>query len=134
MLGGGNPVSSSNPAGTGSSFNYLGKHAYAFSGVVTDNTSGSAATTVLKFSTQNTYVVGKLTLINDEQGGATIFVDAFLNNEKIIKIITDVSSAANPFIQNPLHILIEPNSTFELKVGANAEVDFSAVFVGDAYA
>ena len=31
MLGGGNPVGSSNPAGVGSSINYVGKHAYAYS-------------------------------------------------------------------------------------------------------
>ena len=39
MLGGGNPVGSTNPTGVGTSVNYIGKHVYANSGAVgvTDN-------------------------------------------------------------------------------------------------
>jgi len=133
MLGGGNPVSGSNPAGTGQSLNYIGNHAYAFSGVVTDNSSGSAATTILKFTTGNSYVTAKLSLYNDESGGAAIYVRADLNGETILRTNTDSAASSAPFIDNPLHILLEPFSTFELKGGASASVDFTAILVGEVY-
>ena len=105
MLGGGNPVSGANPAGTGQNLNYIGKHAYAFSGVVTDNSSGSAATTVLKFTTGNAYIVAKLTVTNDESGNAPIYLEAFTNGEKIIRAVSDSSSTAAAFMDNPMHLL-----------------------------
>tara|TARA_Y100000310_G_scaffold256277_1_gene264050 strand:- start:158 stop:562 length:405 start_codon:yes stop_codon:yes gene_type:complete len=134
MLGGGNPVSGSNPAGTGQNLNYIGNHAYAYSGVVTDSSSGSAATTVLKFTTGNAYIVAKLSLFNDESGGAAIYVRADVNGEQILRTNTDSAASSAPFIDNPLHILFEPFSTFELKCGANASVDFTALIVGEVYA
>ena len=57
MLGGGNPVSGSNPAGTGSSLNYIGKHAYGYSGVIAVN---NVEKTLLQFSTGNLYIVAKV--------------------------------------------------------------------------
>ena len=54
--GGGAPnVAGSNPAGTSTSLNYVGKHAYAYSGDV--SVSGSL-TTMLEFTTAEQYVVG----------------------------------------------------------------------------
>ena len=50
MLGGSNPVSSANPAGIGTSLNYLGKHAYATSGQFADTQTQA---TMLKFTTAN---------------------------------------------------------------------------------
>ena len=63
MLGGGNPVvGGSNPSGTGSSINYIGEHAYAYSGEIT---SGSGTTkTLLNFITaSNSYIVGTIHLV-----------------------------------------------------------------------
>ena len=45
MLGGGNPVSGANPSGTGTILNYIGSHAYAYSG---DVSVDGNATTMLK--------------------------------------------------------------------------------------
>ena len=56
MLGGGNPVSSANPAGTGTTLNYIGKHVYANSGPIVI-TNGADAT-LLEFTMGNSYVVG----------------------------------------------------------------------------
>jgi hypothetical protein len=58
--GGGAPnVAGTNPAGTGSGLNYLGRHAYAYSGGYSASTS---AVTALEFTTGNEYVAGVLTL------------------------------------------------------------------------
>lgn len=132
MLGGGNPVGS-NPAGTGQNLNYIGKHAYAYSGVVTDSGSGSAATTVLKFTTGNSYITAKLTLVNDETGSAAIYVRADINGETVLRSNYDSSASGSPPMDTPIHMLLEPNSTFELKAGSTASVDFTAFIVGRVY-
>jgi hypothetical protein len=134
MLGGGNPVSSSNPVGTGQSLNYIGKHAYAYSGVVTDQSSGSAATTVLKFTTGNAYITAKLTILNDETSSASIFIRLDANGEQIIRSNYDSSASGGPPTDNPIHLLLEPHSKYELKCGGSANVDFTALIVGEVYA
>jgi len=62
MLGGGNPVGGgSNPAGIGKSLNYIGNHAYAYSGAVNVDQTGSFIT-LLQFNTSNQYIVGNVIL------------------------------------------------------------------------
>ena len=58
MLGGGNPVGSSNPSGIGQTLNYVGKHAYAYAGALPASTSAEVR---LKFTTGNSYLVGRIT-------------------------------------------------------------------------
>ena len=134
MLGGGNPVSSSNPAGTGTSLNYIGNHAYAYSGVVTDSSSGSAATTVLKFTTGNAYIVAKLSIFNDETGNGAIYLRADTNGEQVFRANFDSQASGSFQVQNPINLLLEPFSTFELKCGSSVDADFTAFIVGDVYA
>ena len=57
IAGAGNPTGGSNPAGTSQGLNYVGEHAYAYSGNLTVGSTGSV--TALKFATGNSYVVGK---------------------------------------------------------------------------
>ena len=133
MLGGGNPVSG-NPAGTGQTLNYIGKHAYAYSGVVTDGGSSSAATTILKFTTGNAYITAKLTLLNDETGSGLIYVVANMNGETVLRANFDASASGSPPMDTPIHMLLEPHSTFELKAGSTTSVDFTAFIVGEVYA
>jgi len=59
MLGGGNPVSSSNPSGTGSGLNIIGNHAYFSPSALACDTSD---TIIGKFSTGAYYVVGTFTV------------------------------------------------------------------------
>ena len=77
MLGGGNPVSGANPSGTGTILNYIGKHAYAYSGNV--SVDGNH-TTMVKMSTQNSYVVGTLQVGSSESGNDDIELILLLNN------------------------------------------------------
>ena len=53
ILGGAGNVAGSNPAGTGSSLNYIGNHAYAYSGAIAFD---SNETTALLFDVGNIYV------------------------------------------------------------------------------
>jgi hypothetical protein len=133
MLGGGNPVSG-NPAGTGQTLNYIGKHAYAYSGVVTDSSSGGAFTTILKFTTGNAYITAKLTILNDETSSSPVFVSGIMNGEVVIRSNYDSSATGSPPMDTPIHLLLEPFSTFELKAGSTSNVDFTAFIVGEVYA
>ena len=57
--GGAGNTAGGNPAGTGSGINYVGNHAYAYSGnVAVDNN----ITTLLQFNTQNNYVMANIQL------------------------------------------------------------------------
>ena len=69
MLGGGNPVSGANPSGTGTILNYIGSHAYAYSG---DVSVDGNATTMLKMQTQNSYAVGTIQVGSTESGNDDI--------------------------------------------------------------
>ena len=55
--GGAGNIAGSNPAGAGTSLNYIGNHAYAYSGMLAFDNN---ATTLLRFTTGNEYVVATL--------------------------------------------------------------------------
>ena len=133
MLGAGNPVAGSNPAGIGTALNYIGNHAYAYSGIITDNNSGSAATTALKFTTGNSYINTKIIITTDEIGAQQQFVSVILDGQVILKHASDSSSTSNDFFDQPFRILIPPYSDFEVKIGAGATIDFTAMLVGRVY-
>jgi hypothetical protein len=81
MLGGGNPVSSSNPAGTGTTLNYVGNHAYAYSGLIgIDN----GAPVMLDFTTGNSYITATFDYGNSTTSGDDIQFKINLNGETIM--------------------------------------------------
>ena len=121
MLGGGNPVGGSNPVGIGSSLNYIGKHAYAYSGeiIVNNNTQ-----TMLEFETGNQYIVAKFTygvdrnaaLGGNKQIGFTISMDS----QKIMQIVTYTNSTHSVLdFDNNYSVLIPPFT----KVKIESETD-----------
>ena len=133
MLGGGNPVSGANPSGTGTILNYIGKHAYAYSGNV--SVDGNH-TTMVKMSTQNSYVVGTLQVGSSESGNDDIELILLLNNENII--VQSFSNTFSTSIQgyNELEILIPPFSLMELTLkvaGGTPPTICQAMFQGRVY-
>jgi hypothetical protein len=138
LVGGGGAGNTlgSNPSGTGTSVNYIGtgpiRHCYAYSGVITD-ASSAASSTALKFTTGNSYIQAKLTITNDEASTAAIFIEAFMNGEKVMDQVSDSAASSNPYVANPYYLLIPPYTEFELKLGANASVDFTAWLTGRVY-
>ena len=65
--GGGAPnVAGSNPAGTGSSINYVGNHAYAYSGIIASTTTEA---NMLDFTIGNQYVMAQFSWGYDAQIG-----------------------------------------------------------------
>ena len=132
MLGGGNPVSSSNPAGIGQSLIYLGKHAYAYSGTVQANTDEAIA---LKFSTGNQYIVGKFDIVVDADtlGANYLKFKLELDGQEVInsRERRDLGDIGN----YPVNLIVPPYSLMEFKFPANGtNADVAVLFTGEVYA
>ena len=138
MLGGGNPVGSSNPAGTGNSLNYIGDHAYAYSGMFGSNTN---AQTCLKFDTGNQYILAKLTvtgvtenLSNIGNGSQTCYT-VKINSEDVFHIKLATDQEDSPTLE-VIPMLLEPNSKIEISVissDTNGNLKSSVSLVGRVY-
>ena len=132
--GGGAPnVAGSNPAGTGSSINYIGNHAYAFSGAVEDAGSGSAAQTCLKFTTASSYIIADIGWVCDYQGPNNQFIDILIDGQSVFTGVYD----DDPHTTNdqPLKILIPSFSQFEFKWGLTGVTKkVTVVLTGRVYA
>ena len=114
MLGGGNPVGGSNPSGTGSIINYLGNHAYAYSGEIT---SGSGTTkTMLDFVVaSNNYIDATIQFgfggarSNDDERGE-IYIDGELVASNIYNNNYERSEL------NDFKVLLAPQTHVEVKM------------------
>ena len=129
MLGGGNPVGSSNPSGTGSSLSYVGDHAYANSGFFTaaETTNGLD---VLKFSTGNSYIVGTLTFngyaaVSEPPFGTDGACELKFNDEIVAVLKNSTASEVMPTNQF-IDIIIPPYT----KVNVRIEADGTNTTVG----
>ena len=139
ILGGAGNVAGSNPAGTGSSLNYIGDHAYANSGTFG---STNANQTMLSFVTGNSYVVGELTLTGGTEftsagipNGNTTAYQLSFNDQVVAVYKIDSNEEDSPsFIVAPL--LLEPFTKVEvltISSANNTEDLISANFVGRVY-
>jgi hypothetical protein len=96
--GGAGNVAGSNPAGTGTSLNYIGNHAYAYSGTFTGSSTDQ---TVLDFSTGSEYLVGELQVnapVDDDatEVGSTLVARISFNNEEIALLKCESATADTP--------------------------------------
>jgi len=141
MLGGGNPVSSGNAAGIGTSLNYLGEHAYATSGNIPDLDSQQ---TMLKFTTANSYIIGKFsffgsTHINQASGsigtGNIANFQLLLDGQVVAVVKTDTAQEDMP-AEMVIPMLLPPFAKIEIKVVSAAAASTYATqvtFVGRVY-
>ena len=107
MLGGGNPVSGSNPTGIGSSINYIGKHAYASSGIINvDNNE----TDLLKFSVASgQYVVATFYFNMIQAQGEQYLYKIYVNEQVINGYNAPGGSDTVTSADNPIQVLLAPN-------------------------
>ena len=137
MLGGGNPVSGNNPAGVSSNLNYIGKHAYAYSGSIT--LPANSLTTMLNFSTANdSYVVGTFQLEGDfkQLGNDGINYQMLIDDQIVFDTDYSPSNDAQ-YADSPTNILLPPNSKIEIKAThsqGGVNIDFQAMIVGEVHA
>ena len=132
--GGAGNVGGGNPAGIGTSLNYIGDHCYAYSGVIGATSSG---TTYLEFTTGSLYIVGTVQCnyaINQAEDMAyEIKMDGQTVQKWINAGATGVSNAGfEP--QNAQNVVIPPFTRFELVItSASTTRDQAANLVGRVY-
>ena len=134
LIGGGGAgnVAGGNPAGTGTSVNYIGDHAYAYSGAITTTTASSAATTYLDFSTGNEYIVGTFHWLEAYTGNANRFIDIQINGESVMAGQADDS--ANQLYAQPIILLLPPFSRVTVKYGIGGQtIDVTWIMTGRVY-
>jgi hypothetical protein len=133
MLGGGNPVGGTNPAGTGSTINYIGDHAYAYSGSVDcDNNK----TTMLKFATGSQYIVAEFNLSSNTSSGDDFNFLIEINGEGIVSSRIIAPNDISEHMLNPLKLIITPNSTIQVSLQnatQAATVQWNVTMVGRVY-
>ena len=107
MLGGGNPVGGSNPTGIGSSINYIGKHAYASSGIITvDNNE----TNLLKFAVASgQYIVATFYFNMIQAQGEQYLYKIYVNEQVINGYNAPGGSDTVTSADNPIQVLLAPN-------------------------
>ena len=135
--GGAGNIAGSNPAGTGTSLNYIGDHAYAYSGIVSAGATQDQDYTLLEFTTGNSYIVAQ---INFYYADAAIFNDfrykVFLNDQEIISY--EVKSAQDPSQNTEWKPLLIPSFSKITMTAANTEGSFArnqtATLTGRVYA
>jgi len=93
-------------ASVGPGLRYIGEHAYALSGQVTDAASGSAATTCLDYTSGEGYIIAKFAFGSDATGADTQFIDLSFNDLSVFKTEYDNSPMIND--DQILKILIPP--------------------------
>ncbi len=129
MLGGGNPVGGANPAGVGSTLNYIGNHAYGASGSIdVDNN----VTTLMNFNTSNAYVIAEFHFVRFDSGEDDIQFVIEQNGEDIAAVETHSAQ----YRYNQIKILLEPFSKYIIKgqnTGGTASIGSGVTVVGRTY-
>tara|TARA_Y100001963_G_C6603034_1_gene363446 strand:+ start:115 stop:540 length:426 start_codon:yes stop_codon:yes gene_type:complete len=136
--GGGSPnVTGGSAAGVGSSLNYIGNHAYGYSGTV--SIAPNSLTSMLKFNTaNNSYVVGTFQLEGDfaQVGNDSIRYQLLIDSQVIFDTDYSPSNDAQ-YADSPTPILLPPNSSIEIKAThsqGGVNIDFQAMIIGEVYA
>jgi len=129
LVGGGGAGNTVNPAGTGTSINYVGNHAYGYSGII-QGTGGEDV--LLKFSTSSEYIVGEWAPIYASDAGDNATWSVKLDGQIIWEVVSTAATQAS-FGNMGNKILIPPYSNVEflVTIGNNREV--GVAFAGRVY-
>jgi hypothetical protein len=130
--GGAGNVAGSNPAGVGTSLNYVGNLVYAYSGDVTLNASLANPTTLLEFTTGAELIFGNVSWGSDVVGGNDTRVNISINNQRIF--ICRYSNGENESNDQPLNIIIPPFSKILIAIGSEVSETATAIFTGEIHA
>ena len=121
MLGGGNPVGGANPAGVGTSVNYI-RHptktlVYGYSGTVL--VTGGSDVVGLKFTTGNEAIDGKVMVqyMDDAADGDDSLFKINMDSQRVVGAIVGTNfGGANPALgpENWIPIIIPPFTNVEM--------------------
>ena len=111
--GGGAPnVAGSNPAGTGTTLNYIGDHCYANSGFLPF--TNSAEVTLLKFTTGNSYVVADILLMRNDQNSDNSAHRIYIDDQLVGSV--PQNSGSIQMGGQPIIYLFPPQATIKITV------------------
>jgi len=119
-----------NTASTGLTLNVIGKHAYAYSGVVG---VPQATTTLLLFETGAEYIKGILAIQNGSGSGDDMQYEVLLNGEVIVSSRSETTDENDQF---PMHLIFPPFTTVLVtgyNVSSGASRDHTTIFEGRIY-
>ncbi len=125
-------LGAANPAGTGTSINFIGKHAYAYN----YNSAASGVFTALDFNTGNEYIVGFVSAGQDNKVGSEHEFRIKINGEIIFESKNDNGvqvTAYSPFT-SPINVLLPANSHIQIEVEVSATTPVAVTFTGEVYA
>jgi hypothetical protein len=134
LVGGGSAgnVGGSNPAGTGTSLNYIGNHVYGYSGNFVS--SGTDDTTYLEFDVAlNQYIVGRFEFMYDESANIDINFDVNFNDESIASFIIGNAGSAGTGLQPAVVNVIIPGGTKVKATCKGSNSNFTVGFTGRVY-
>ena len=113
--------------------NYIGKHCYCYSGQVSDSGTSGPNTTAMDFVTNiGTYIVGKFQYEPNHEGSLVIDIVVEFNGVRVYDSEFDASPAHGMW-NNPLDIIIPPNTHVRVLWGASAGQDASFQFTGEVF-
>ena len=108
-----------------------GDFAYAYSGIINDAASGSAASSMLKFTTGNFNFVGHLNFTDDHVANDNMYLTMTLNGATVINLVYRSEPTAHDL--NPYNVFIPAYTEVEIKFGSTGVVDGTAWLVGRIY-
>ena len=133
MLGGGNPVGGQNPAGIGSSLNYIGKHAYLYTGAVNIN---NVETNLAEFDTAgNSYLVGSWQPQLVSNTGEDTQFRLYFNNQLVSSIVLTSTKDYSPFEE--IEIIIPTDTKVRMtaqNLDSSSDMDVAIIITGEVYA
>jgi len=131
--GGAGNIAGSNPAGTGTSLNYIGDHVYGYSGLQTIDDN---ETSLLEFSLGNEYVVAKVQF-NYPTGTGDNFLYKVYFNEEVVQSYEIDHSALYGYQNSVIHLVIPSYTKVKLtadNVGSSTGRPQIASITGRLYA
>tara|TARA_R100000049_G_C1886179_1_gene40843 strand:+ start:87 stop:497 length:411 start_codon:yes stop_codon:yes gene_type:complete len=130
ILGAGNPVGGSNPAGTGGGLNVIEDRVYAYSGSINVDTD---ETTCLEFNTMQQLITGKF-IPGSHAGESADFVwRLYLNDQVVYSIMFSGTYHDFLMFSNALEIVIPGDSRVKVTMQcttADQDDDWTNVFTG----
>jgi len=132
--GAGNVAGGTNPAGTGTSLNYIGDHCYGYSGGLPIPNSN---TTMLEFTTANNYIVAQVIFsgIDSTADDYGAFID--FNGEEVYGTYILNTSQTNFYGMEPIPIIIPPYTKVVVRMinkSTSSGYEWIASLTGRVYA
>ncbi len=134
MLGGGNPVGSSNPVGIGTSLNTVGNHIFGNNNITM---AQDTDTTFFDHTNGAYYAIIEIAAGRNMKSGAEVTTTVVIDGEDTYEAKFDngvANTLTMPF-GSPMKVLIAPFSRFQLVIRASDAVDTIGVAItGRIYA